>query len=114
MQQAKAVAKTVRIAPRKARLVIDLIRGKEVGEAFAILAHTNRSASPIIEKVLKSAVANAEHNYELDTDNLIISEAYVNEGVTLKRFRPRAQGRASAINKRTSHITVVVSEKKEG
>ncbi|GEL78063.1 50S ribosomal protein L22 [Tenuibacillus multivorans] len=114
MQQAKAVAKTVRIAPRKARLVIDLIRGKEVGEAFAILAHTNRAASPNVEKVLKSAVSNAEHNYELDAENLYISEAFVNEGVTLKRFRPRAQGRASAINKRTSHITVVVSEKKEG
>ncbi|RPF49991.1 50S ribosomal protein L22 [Aquisalibacillus elongatus] len=114
MQQAKAVAKTVRIAPRKARLVVDLIRGKEVGEAYAILAHTNRAASPLVEKVLKSAVANAEHNYELDAENLYISEAFVNEGVTLKRFRPRAQGRATAINKRTSHITVVVSEKKEG
>ncbi|GAA0503532.1 50S ribosomal protein L22 [Virgibacillus sp. MSP4-1] len=112
--QAKAVAKTVRIAPRKARLVVDLIRGKEVGEAFAILNHTNRAASPIVEKVLKSAVANAEHNYELDPDNLVISEAFVNEGVTLKRFRPRAQGRATQINKRTSHITVTVSEKKEG
>ncbi|WP_084500696.1 50S ribosomal protein L22 [Halalkalibacillus halophilus] len=114
MQQAKAVAKTVRIAPRKARLVIDLIRGKEVGEAFAILKHTNRAGSPIVEKVLNSAVANAEHNYELDVDNLVVTEAFVNEGVTLKRFRPRAQGRASAINKRTSHVTVVVSEKKEG
>ncbi|GAA0470174.1 50S ribosomal protein L22 [Alkalibacillus silvisoli] len=114
MQQAKAVAKTVRIAPRKARLVIDLIRGKDVGEALALLKHTNRAASPHIEKVLNSAVANAEHNYELDIDNLVVTEAYVNEGVTLKRFRPRAQGRASAINKRTSHITVVVSEKKEG
>ncbi|WP_102029413.1 50S ribosomal protein L22 [Salirhabdus sp. Marseille-P4669] len=112
--QAKAVARTVRIAPRKARLVVDLIRGKEVGEAFAILNHTHRAASPIVEKVLKSAVANAEHNYEMDIDNLVVSEAYVNEGVTLKRFRPRAQGRASKINKRTSHITVVVSEKKEG
>ncbi|TCT21081.1 LSU ribosomal protein L22P [Melghiribacillus thermohalophilus] len=112
--QAKAIARTVRIAPRKARLVIDLIRGKEVGEAFAILRHTNRAASPIVEKVLKSAVANAEHNYEMDADNLVVSEAFVNEGPTLKRFRPRAQGRASRINKRTSHITVVVSEKKEG
>ncbi|SEU00974.1 large subunit ribosomal protein L22 [Salinibacillus kushneri] len=112
--QAKAVAKTVRIAPRKARLVVDLIRGKDVGEAFAILNHTNRAASPIVEKVLKSAVANAEHNYELDPESLVISEAFVNEGVTLKRFRPRAQGRATQINKRTSHITVMVSEKKEG
>jgi len=112
--QAKAVAKSVRIAPRKVGLVIDLIRGKNVGEAIAILQHTQRGASPTIEKVLKSAIANAEHNYEMDTDNLVISEAYVNEGATLKRFRPRAQGRASSINKRTSHITVVVSEKKEG
>lgn len=112
--QAKAVAKTVRIAPRKVRLVIDLIRGKDVGEAIAILKHTQRGASPVVEKVLNSAIANAEHNYEMDVDNLYVSEAFVNEGVTLKRFRPRAQGRASQINKRTSHITVVVSEKKEG
>lgn len=114
MQQAKAVARTVRIAPRKVRLVVDLIRGKQVGEAIAILNHTPRSASPVVEKVLKSAIANAEHNYDLDVNNLIISEVFVDEGATLKRFRPRAQGRASAINKRTSHITVVVSEKKEG
>ena len=112
--QAKAVANTVRIAPRKVRLVADLIRGKQVGEAVAILNHTPRAASPVIEKVLKSAVANAEHNYDMDINNLVISEAYVNEGPTMKRFRPRAQGRASAINKRTSHITIVVSEKKEG
>ena len=114
VQEAKAVAKTVRIAPRKARLVIDLIRGKSVGEAISILRHTPRSASPIVEKLINSAVANAEHNYEMDPDNLYISEAYVDEGITLKRFRPRAQGRASAINKRTSHITVVVKEQKEG
>src|SRR5690606_1818344 len=112
--QAKAVARTVRIAPRNSRLVVDLIRGKQVGEAVAILRHTPKAASPIVEKVLKSAVANAEHNYEMDVNNLVITEAYVNEGPTLKRFRPRAQGRASAINKRTSHITLVVSEKKEG
>ncbi|WP_110926007.1 50S ribosomal protein L22 [Bacillus massiliglaciei] len=112
--QAKAVAKTVRIAPRKVRLIADLIRGKQVGEAVAILRLTPKAASPIVEKVLKSAVANAEHNYEMDINNLVVSEAYVNEGPTLKRFRPRAQGRASAINKRTSHITIVLSEKKEG
>lgn len=114
MTKAKAVARTVRIAPRKARLVVDLIRGKQVGEAFAILRHTPKAASPIVEKVLKSAVANAEHNYELDPNKLYVSEIYVDEGPTLKRYRPRAQGRASAINKRTSHITVVVSETKEG
>ncbi|KKK33427.1 50S ribosomal protein L22 [Salinicoccus sediminis] len=108
--QAKAVAKTVRIAPRKARMVLDLIRGKEVGEAIAILNLTNKRTSPVVEKVLKSAVANAEHNYDMDIDSLVVSEAYADEGPTLKRFRPRAQGRATKINKRTSHITVVVSE----
>jgi large subunit ribosomal protein L22 len=112
--QAKAVAKTVRIAPRKVRLVIDLIRGKQVGEAIAILNLTPRGASPVVEKVLKSAIANAEHNYELNVNSLVVSEAFVDEGPTMKRFRPRAMGRASKINKRTSHITVVVSEKKEG
>ncbi|WP_042353175.1 50S ribosomal protein L22 [Bacillus massiliigorillae] len=112
--QAKAVANTVRIAPRKVRLVIDLIRGKQVGEAIAILRHTPKSASPVVEKLLKSAMANAEHNYEMDVNNLVVNEAFVNEGPTLKRFRPRAMGRASAINKRTSHITIVLSEKKEG
>ncbi|WP_240377813.1 50S ribosomal protein L22 [Bacillus piscicola] len=112
--QAKAVAKQIRIAPRKARLVIDLVRGKDIGEAIAILKNTPKAASPIIEKVIHSAVANAEHNYEMEAQNLFISEAFVDEGITLKRFRPRAMGRATRINKRTSHITVVVSEKKEG
>lgn len=108
--QAKAVAKTVRIAPRKVRMVLDLIRGKEVGEAMAILKLTNKRTSPVVEKVLKSAVANAEHNYDMDIENLVISEVYADEGPTLKRFRPRAQGRATKINKHTSHITLVVSE----
>ncbi|RSK25551.1 50S ribosomal protein L22 [Bacillus sp. HMF5848] len=112
--QAKAIARTVRIAPRKVRLVVDLIRGKQVGEAVAILKHTPKSASPVIEKVLMSAVANAEHNYDMDANNLVVEAAFVDEGPTLKRFRPRAMGRASAINKRTSHITIIVSEKKEG
>ncbi|MFF2444581.1 50S ribosomal protein L22 [Priestia megaterium] len=112
--QAKAVARTVRIAPRKVRLVVDLIRGKQVGEALAVLLHTPKAASPVVEKVLKSAIANAEHNYEMDANNLVITDVFVNEGPTLKRFRPRAMGRASQINKRTSHITIVVSEKKEG
>lgn len=106
-----AVAKNVRIAPRKARLVMDLIRGKSIDEAAAILRFTPRAASPIIEKVLSSAVANAEHNFNLSQGNLVVKEAFVDEGPTLKRFIPRAQGRASRINKRTSHITVVVSEK---
>jgi large subunit ribosomal protein L22 len=112
--QAKAVAKSVRIAPRKVRLVVDLIRGKQVGEAVAILRHTPKAASPVVEKLLNSAIANAEHNYEMDANSLVITQAFVDEGATLKRFRPRAMGRASRINKRTSHITIVVSEKKEG
>ncbi len=112
--QAKAVARTVRIAPRKARLVVDLIRGKQVGEAVAILQLTPKAASPIIGKVLKSAMANAEHNYDMDVNDLVVDQAFVDEGPTLKRFRPRAMGRASQINKRTSHITIVLSEKKEG
>jgi len=108
--EAKAIAKTVRIAPRKARLVADLIRGKKVGEAYAILKNTDKRASEIIEKVLMSAVANADHNLNLDVDTLFVKEAFVNEGTTLKRFRARAKGSASRINKRTSHITVVVAE----
>ncbi|MBM6615098.1 50S ribosomal protein L22 [Desemzia sp. RIT 804] len=111
---AKSTAKTVRITARKVRLVVDLIRGKSVGEAISILKFTPRGASPVVEKVLKSAIANAEHNYDLDIENLVVSEAYVNEGPTMKRFRPRAKGSASPIMKRTSHITIVVSEKKEG
>lgn len=112
--EAKAVAKQVRIAPRKVKLVVDLIRGKAVGEAVSILKLTPKRASLIVEKLLNSAIANAEHNYEMEPDNLIVSKIYVDEGVTLKRFRPRAMGRASRINKRSSHITVVLSEKKEG
>ncbi|MBU7934056.1 50S ribosomal protein L22 [Staphylococcus aureus] len=108
--EAKAVARTIRIAPRKVRLVLDLIRGKNAAEAIAILKLTNKASSPVIEKVLMSALANAEHNYDMNTDELVVKEAYA---PTLKRFRPRAQGRASAINKRTSHITIVVSDGKE-
>ena len=109
--EAKAVARTIRIAPRKVRLVLDLIRGKEVAEAIAILKLTNKASSPVVEKLLMSALANAEHNYDMNIDSLVVKEAYANEGPTLKRFRPRAQGRASAINKRTSHITIVVADK---
>ncbi|ETA74197.1 50S ribosomal protein L22 [Ligilactobacillus equi] len=108
---AKATAKTVRIPARKARLVIDLIRGKKVADAMGILKFTPRSGARLIEKVLKSAVANAENNFDLDVEDLYVSEAFVNEGPTMKRFRPRAKGSASPINKRTSHITVVVSVK---
>ena len=109
--EAKAHANMIRIAPRKAQLVIDLIRGKKVGEAIAILRHTPKAVSPILEKLLNSAIANAEHNYSMDVNKLVITQAYVNQGPTMKRFRPRAMGRASRINKRTSHITLVVSEK---
>ncbi|NMO97509.1 50S ribosomal protein L22 [Paenibacillus lemnae] len=109
--EAKAHAKSIRIAPRKAQLVVDLIRGKQVGEAIAILRHTPKAASPVVEKLLNSAVANAEHNYSLDISKLVVTQAYVNQGPTMKRFRPRAMGRASRINKRTSHITLVVAEK---
>lgn len=109
--EAKAQAKMVRISSRKVKLVIDLIRGKSVGEAIAILKLTPKAASPVVEKLVYSAVANAEHNYNMDTENLFVKEVYVGEGPTLKRFRPRAQGRATQILKRTSHITVVVAEK---
>lgn len=109
--EAKAIAKTVRIAPRKARLVVDLIRGKNVGEAIAILNVTPKGASSIVLKVLKSAMANAEHNLELNKDNLYIKEATVNEGVRMKRILYRAKGSASGLVKRTSHITIVVAEK---
>ncbi|AIQ20768.1 50S ribosomal protein L22 [Paenibacillus sp. FSL R7-0204] len=109
--EAKAHARSVRISARKAKLVVDLIRGKQVGEAIAILRHTPKSASPVVEKLLNSAIANAEHNYSMDVNSLFVSEVFVNQGPTMKRFRPRAMGRASRINKRTSHITLVVSEK---
>ncbi|MNR55824.1 50S ribosomal protein L22 [compost metagenome] len=88
-----------------------MIRGKQVGEAIAILRHTPKAASPIIEKLLNSAIANAEHNYQLDVNKLVVTQVFANQGPTMKRFRPRAMGRASRINKRTSHITLVVSEK---
>lgn len=109
--KAKATAKTIRVSPRKSRLVIDLIRGKSVADAIAILKFTPNKAAGIIEKVLMSAVANAENNFDLDVENLVVSEAFVNEGPTMKRFRPRAKGSASPINKRTAHITVAVAEK---
>lgn len=108
---AKAVVRFSRIAPRKARQVIDMIRGKKVGDAQTILKFTPRFAAEIISKVLNSAIANAENNHKMNRNSLYISEAYVDQGPTMKRFMPRAQGRASAIHKRTSHITIVVAEK---
>jgi len=111
--EARAVARYVRISPRKARQVIDLIRGKDVGEALTILRHTPKAASSVIEKTLRSAVANAENNHEMDGQDLYVARAYVDEGPTLMRIRPRARGMAYRIRKRTSHITVVVAEKGE-
>ena len=108
-----ATAKYVRVSPRKAGDVARLIRGKKVSEAKAILSLTPRAAAKLVGKVLDSAVANAENNHDLDADDLYVVQAYVNGGPTLKRFRPRAMGRASRIRKRTSHITVCVDEKKE-
>ncbi|MGI6781737.1 MAG: 50S ribosomal protein L22 [Acholeplasmataceae bacterium] len=109
--EARATAKTVRITPRKARLVIDLIRGLDVKEAQAVLMFTPRAASPVILKVLNSAIANAENNYSMNVDNLYVKECYVNEGVRMKRLLPRAKGQGDIIQKRTSHITVVVAER---
>ena len=108
----RATAKYVRIAPRKVKIVVDLIRGKSVKEAEAILLYTPKAATEPVMKVLKSAVANAENNLEMNKDELYVAEVYANQGPTLMRFRPRAQGRASRIRKRTSHITVVLDQAK--
>ncbi|MCY6354716.1 50S ribosomal protein L22 [Clostridium sp. ZS2-4] len=109
--EARAIAKYVRMSSRKVGVVLDLVRGKNVNEAFAILKYTPKEAATIINKVLKSAVANAENNYNLDVNKLYVAEAYANQGPTLKRFKPRAQGRAYSIMKRTTHVTVVVKER---
>lgn len=111
--EAKAVARYIRISPRKVRIVIDLIRGKSVQHALAILKHTPKAASAPIEKVLRSAMANATHNYDMDEDKLYISRAYVDQAPTMKRYHPRQRGQAFPILKRSSHITVVVAERKE-
>ena len=109
--EAKAVAKYIRIAPRKVRVVMNLIRDKSIAEAFAILKFTPKAGADVIEKVLKSAVANAENNFDMNVDKLYVSSAYVDQGPTLKRIHPRSRGQAFSILKRTSHVTVVVSEK---
>ncbi|MBX6763958.1 MAG: 50S ribosomal protein L22 [Rubrobacteraceae bacterium] len=106
----KAVAKYVRISPRKARLVADQVRGKSYPEALSILQFTNKKAARIIDEVLRSAGANAENNHATDPDELVVREIRVDEGPTLKRYRARALGRATMIRKRTSHITVVLGE----
>ena len=105
---ARAVARHVRISPNKARRVINLVRGLPAKEALTVLQFAPQAASEQVYKVLASAIANAENNERLDPDALLVSEAFVDEGPTLKRFRPRAQGRAFRINKRTSHITIEV------
>lgn len=108
-----AKAKYIRQSPYKVRRVLDLVRGLPVTEARDVLKFTNRKASGTILKVLESAVANAEHNQALDAEELWVYECFADEGPTLKRFRPRARGRATRINKRTSHITVVVADDDE-
>ena len=109
--EAKAIAKGVRISPRKVRLVTRLIVGKSVSEADVILSHLNKDAATAVRKVLLSATANAENNLELNRENLYVKEAYVGDGVTLKRGRAAAKGSPKPILKRSSHITVVVSER---
>ena len=109
--EVRATAKTVRIAPRKVRLVLDLIRGKKADEDMAILKFTPNRGAEVALKVLKSAIANATHNNQLDEDKLYVKACYANEAVTLKRYMPRAKGRAYGINKRCSHVTVVVEER---
>ncbi|MFO7154570.1 MAG: 50S ribosomal protein L22 [Caldicoprobacter oshimai] len=109
----RAIARYIRMSPRKVRAVIDLIRGKTVNEALAILANTPRAAARPVMKVLKSAIANAENNMNMSQDNLYVAEIYADQGPTLKRIRPRARGMAYMIRKRTSHITVVLDEIKK-
>ena len=110
--EARAIAKNVKIAPRKARLVIDLVRGKSVVEADVILANMNKEAARLIRKVLTSATANAENNLNLKREDLKVSEAYINEGLVMKRMKFGSRGHVDPIKKRTSHITIVVSDNK--
>ena len=109
----QATLRMGRIAPRKVRLVIDLIRGKSVDEALSILQFTQKRAAPLVSKLIESALSNIENSEQLDwdADDLVVAKAYANEGPTLRRFKPRAQGRATRINKRTSHITIVLEQR---
>ena len=109
--EAKAIARHIRIAPRKIRIVADLVRGKNIGEAFAILKFTPKVGADVVEKVMRSAIANAENNHQMDVEKLYVSEVYADQGPTLKRIQARAQGRAFRINKKTSHITIKLQEK---
>lgn len=108
---ARATAYDLRVTPRKARLVIDLVRGLSVNEALGVLANVNKAASPLVAKVVKSAASNAINNFGMDEEKLYIAEIYANDGLRMKRFLPRAKGSASGLVKRTSHITVVVKER---
>ena len=110
-QEVKATAKYIRIAPRKVRIVMNLVRGKSVADALAILKFTPKVGADAVEKVLRSAIANAENNFDMDVDLLFISSAFVDQGPTLKRIHPRSRGQAFKILKHTSHITVAVNEK---
>ena len=108
--EAKATLKFARISSRKVKIVADLIRGKDVDEALAIVKFTPKASSEVIEKLLKSAIANAENNHDMKSENLYVAEIYANQGPTLKRIRPAAKGSAVRLRKRTSHITIVVRE----
>ena len=108
----RAVARYIRISSRKVKIVINLIRGKKVDEALAILMYTPKSAAPVVEKLLRSAIANAENNLGMDHESLYVAEVFANQGPTLKRYWARSHGRADTILKRTSHITVVLDEAK--
>ena len=108
--QVSATAKRLRVSPQKARLVVDLVRGKPVGEALDILNFSTQKSAALVRKVVESAIANAENNEGADIDELKISQIFVNEGLTRKRIKPRAKGRADRIFKRTSHITVTVTD----
>jgi large subunit ribosomal protein L22 len=108
--ETRATAKYIRISPQKARLVVDLIRGKKVGEAQTILTFTSKYAASLVRKVLSSAIANAKQNVSIDENILYIKEVFVDQGPSLKRWRARAQGRAASIKKRMSHITVILGE----
>lgn len=109
--EARAIVKYARISPRKVKIVLDLIRNKPVGVAMGIIKNTPKAASEYLEKLLKSAIANAENNHNMDVNKLYIAECFATQGPTLKRVQPRAQGRAFRILKRTSHITLVLKEK---
>ena len=106
--EARAIAKNVRLTPRKARLVIDLVRGMNVKEALGLLTNTNKAASTPVAKLIKSAAANATNNFGMDEDSLYIAEIWANDGLRMKRYMPRAKGSASGLVKRNCHITVVV------